>query len=138
MTTTELQAGNRPAKIALHHLERWAIVYVRQSHPQQVQRHRESAQVQANLQQLALGLGLAPRTHSHPRWRSRIAPATSTAAATISPGCSRKSPWATSGMVLGFQINRLAREDEACCRLIRICAAFRHLAGRPGRIVSSP
>ena len=28
------------------------------------------------------------------------------------------------GLVLCFQINRLAREDEACCRLIRVCAAF--------------
>ncbi|MGA3003625.1 MAG: ATP-binding cassette domain-containing protein [Acetobacteraceae bacterium] len=25
---------------------------------------------------------------------------------------------------VGFQINRLAREDEACCRLIKACAAF--------------
>src|SRR5262249_46227483 len=28
------------------------------------------------------------------------------------------------GLVLGFQINRLAREDETCCRLIRLCATF--------------
>jgi DNA invertase Pin-like site-specific DNA recombinase len=28
------------------------------------------------------------------------------------------------GLVLGFQINRLAREDEACCRMIKVCAAF--------------
>ncbi len=28
------------------------------------------------------------------------------------------------GLVLGFQINRLAREDEAICRLIKVCAAF--------------
>jgi DNA invertase Pin-like site-specific DNA recombinase len=28
------------------------------------------------------------------------------------------------GLVLGFQINRLAREDEACCRLLKSCAAF--------------
>ena len=50
-------AVGRPAKIQGHHLERWAIVYVRQSHPQQVQRHRESAQVQANLQQRAAAWG---------------------------------------------------------------------------------
>src|SRR5438046_3268647 len=55
----------RPAKIQGHHLERWAIVYVRQSHPQQVQRHPESAQVQANLQELALGWGW-------PRQRIRV------------------------------------------------------------------
>src|SRR5207253_11018750 len=28
------------------------------------------------------------------------------------------------GLVLGLQFNRLAREDEACCRLIKVCAAF--------------
>jgi DNA invertase Pin-like site-specific DNA recombinase len=28
------------------------------------------------------------------------------------------------GLVLGFQFNRLAREDEACCRLIKICGLF--------------
>ena len=28
------------------------------------------------------------------------------------------------GLSLGFQINRLAREDEACCRLIKMCTAF--------------
>ena len=28
------------------------------------------------------------------------------------------------GLVLCFQINRLAREDEDCCRLIKVCAAF--------------
>src|SRR5262249_56761138 len=28
------------------------------------------------------------------------------------------------GLVLGLQFNRLAREDEACCRLIKVCATF--------------
>jgi DNA invertase Pin-like site-specific DNA recombinase len=28
------------------------------------------------------------------------------------------------GLVLGFQLNRLTREDEAACRLIKVCAAF--------------
>src|SRR5260370_23291714 len=65
MTNSEPVPGNRSSKIASHHLERWAIVYVRQSHPQQIQRHRESAQVQVNLQQAALGWGW-------PRERIRI------------------------------------------------------------------
>jgi len=53
MNPADPLAASRPTKIQAHHLERWAIVYVRQSHPQQVQRHRESAQVQANLQHRA-------------------------------------------------------------------------------------
>jgi len=60
MTSAEPRTGNRPAKITAHHLERWAFVYVRQSHPQQVQRHRESAPVQANLRQRALDWGWPP------------------------------------------------------------------------------
>jgi DNA invertase Pin-like site-specific DNA recombinase len=123
MTTSEPLAGNRPTKIALHHLERWAIVYVRQSHPQQVQRHPESAEVQANLRQLALSWGW-------PRERIRVLDG--------DQGCSGASTigrddfaWLLSeitlghvGLVLGFQINRLAREDEACCRLIKLCGTF--------------
>jgi DNA invertase Pin-like site-specific DNA recombinase len=123
MTTSESLAGIRPAKIAGHHLERWAIVYVRQSHPQQVQRHRESAQVQANLQQLALGWGW-------PRQRIRILEGDQGVSATSTIGRDDFA-WLLSeialghvGLVLGFQINRLAREDEACCRLIKICKTF--------------
>ena len=123
MTTSEPSAGNRHAKIASHHLERWAIVYVRQSHPQQVQRHRESAQVQANLQQRALDWGW-------PRERIRILDGDQGCSATTTVGRDDFA-WLLSeialghvGLVLGFQINRFAREDEACCRLIKVCATF--------------
>jgi DNA invertase Pin-like site-specific DNA recombinase len=123
MTTSEPRADSRPAKIALHHLERWAIVYVRQSHPQQVQRHPESAQVQANLQHLAL-------TWGWPRERIRILDGDQGCSATTTIGRDDFA-WLLSeialshvGLVLGLQFNRLAREDEACCRLIKVCAAF--------------
>jgi DNA invertase Pin-like site-specific DNA recombinase len=123
MTAVDTFAVGRSAKIQAHHLERWAIVYVRQSHPQQVQRHRESAQVQANLQQRALAWGW-------PTERIRVLDG--------DQGCSGASTagrddfaWLLSeialghvGLVLGFQINRLAREDEACCRLIKVCSGF--------------
>jgi DNA invertase Pin-like site-specific DNA recombinase len=117
-----LQAA-RPTKIQGHHLERWAIVYVRQSHPQQVQRHRESAQVQANLQQLALAWGW-------PSQRIRILDGDQGRSATTTVGRDDFA-WLLAeiamghvGLVLGFQINRLVREDEACCRLIKVCASF--------------
>lgn len=116
-------AVERPAKIQGHHLERWAIVYVRQSHPQQVQRHRESAQVQANLQQRADAWGW-------PAERIRVLDADQGCSGTTTAGRDDFA-WLLSeialghvGLVLGFQINRLAREDEACCRLIKVCAAF--------------
>src|SRR3974390_1200359 len=98
-------AMDRSAKIQGHHLERWAIVYVRQSHPQQVQRHRESAEVQANLQQLALGWGW-------PRQRIRILEGDQGVSATSTIGRDDFA-WLLSeialghvGLVLGFQINR--------------------------------
>jgi len=123
MTTIEPQVGNRPAKIAGHHLERWAIVYVRQSHPQQIQRHPESAQFQANLQQLALAWGWPPQ-------RINILDGDQGLSATNTAGRDDFA-WLLSeialghvGIVIGFQINRLAREDEACCRLIRLCKTF--------------
>jgi len=123
MTTFEPLAGNRPSKIALHHLERRAIVYVRQSNLQQVHRHPESAKVQANLQQRALDWGW-------PRERILILDGDQGCSATTTVGRDDFA-WLLSeialghvGLVLGFQINRLAREDEACCRLIKVCATF--------------
>ena len=121
--TAEPLAVPRPAKITPSHLERWAIVYVRQSHPQQVQRHPESAPVQANLQQLALAWGWPPE-------RIRILDGDQGRSGTTTAGRDHFT-WLLSeialghvGLVLGLQFNRLAREDEACCRLIKICATF--------------
>jgi len=128
MTTAEPRAGHRPAKITAHHLDRWAFVYVRQSHPQQVQRHRESAQVQAQLRQRALDWGWPPE-------RIRVLDGDQGCSGTSTAGRDDFA-WLVSeialghaGLVLGFQINRLTREDEALCRLIKICAAFDTLLG---------
>jgi DNA invertase Pin-like site-specific DNA recombinase len=123
MTTPEPAAGLRPAKITLDHLERRAIVYVRQSHPQQIQRHPESAQVQAKLQHRALAWGWPPE-------RIRVLDGDQGCSATTTVGRDAFA-WLLAeialgrvGLVLGLQLNRLVREDEACCRLIKTCAAF--------------
>ncbi len=123
MTAVKRLALERPTKIQDHHLDRWAMVYVRQSHPQQVQRHRESAQVQANLQERAGQWGWPPQ-------RIRVLDGDQGCSGTTTAGRDDFA-WLLSeialghvGLVLGFQINRLAREDEACCRLIKVCAAF--------------
>jgi DNA invertase Pin-like site-specific DNA recombinase len=112
-----------PAKIKAHHLERWALIYVRQSHPQQIRRHPESAQVQANLRTRALQWGW-------PTERIRVLVGDQGRTGTTTVGRDDFA-WMLSeialghiGLVLGFQVNRLAREDEACCRLIKVCAAF--------------
>ena len=56
-------APDRPApprgqgKVQARHLERLAVVYVRQSSPQQVHEHRESADLQYDLRRRAAALG---------------------------------------------------------------------------------
>jgi DNA invertase Pin-like site-specific DNA recombinase len=123
MIAADPTTAARPAKILAHHLERWALIYVRQSHPQQVQRHPESAQVQANLRTRALHWGW-------PAERIRVLDGDQGRSGTSTAGRDDFA-WILSeialghvGLVLGFQVNRLAREDEACCRLIKVCAAF--------------
>ena len=51
---------SRSAKIQAHHLQRLAIVYVRQSSPQQVLHHRESTALQYDLRRYAVELGWSP------------------------------------------------------------------------------
>jgi len=50
-------AGLGAARIQARHLERLAVVYVRQSDPQQVLNHRESTELQYGLAQRAVELG---------------------------------------------------------------------------------
>jgi DNA invertase Pin-like site-specific DNA recombinase len=96
---------------------------VRQSHPQQVQRHRESAQVQANLRQLALDWGGPPE-------RTRVLDGDQGCSGTSTVGrddfafLMSEIALGHAGIILGFQINRLSREDEACCRRIKLCTVF--------------
>src|SRR5262249_58608672 len=51
---------NRPAKILDIHLDRLAVVYVRQSSPGQVAHHKESARIQRGLRDLAIAWGWPP------------------------------------------------------------------------------
>jgi DNA invertase Pin-like site-specific DNA recombinase len=122
MSHIDAGGAGRPAKIQGHHLERWAIDYIRQSHPHQVQRHRESAEVQAKLQERALAWGW-------PAERIRVLDGDQGRSGTSTVGRDDFT-WLISeialghvGLVLCFQINRLAREDVDCCRLIKVCAA---------------
>ena len=50
-------AAAGPGKVRGHHLERLAVVYVRQSTPQQVLEHRESAALQYALRDRARAWG---------------------------------------------------------------------------------
>src|ERR1700694_5272258 len=59
-STTDVVGIRTPAKLQAHHLERLALVYVRQSTPQQVLDHKESTARQYALVDLALELGWSP------------------------------------------------------------------------------
>ena len=52
-----LGSPSRPAKIQPWHLERLAVVYVRQSSPYQVMHNKESADVQSGFRYLAIAWG---------------------------------------------------------------------------------
>ena len=113
-------------KIQPSHLERLAIVYVRQSSPQQVLEHRESAELQYNLARQAVTLGW-------PRERVVV----------IDEDQGQSAKWAEGrhgfqqllaevsldhvGLVLGIEMSRLARSCKDWYQLLELCALFRTL-----------
>ncbi|MGO9775338.1 MAG: recombinase family protein [Terracidiphilus sp.] len=114
------------AKIQPGHQERLAIVYVRQSSPQQVLEHRESAELQYNLARQAVALG----------W-----PEERVLVIDEDQGQSAKSAEARQGfqqllaevsldhvgLVLGIEMSRLARSCKDWYQLLEVCALFRTL-----------
>src|SRR5262249_42408959 len=115
-----------PAKVRAHHLERKAIVYIRQSSSQQVIEHKESAARQYALAELAVALGW-------PRDRVEV----------VDQDQGRSGQTAVGrlgfqyilaelgldhvGIVLGLEASRLARSDPDWAPLVRLCGVFRAL-----------
>ncbi len=115
------KAGTLPSKIQDGHLERLAIVYVRQSTLQQLEHHRESTRVQYALADRACLLGWA---------RPRVIVidddlGCSGASAAQRPGFQRlvaEVGLGHVGLVLGFEVSRLARSCRDWYHLLEICA----------------
>ena len=112
-----------PRKIQARHLNRLAIVYIRQSHPQQQVKHPESVATQRRLCERI-------RQWGWPEDRIRVLEGDlgKSGASTVGRD---DFAWLLSevtlhhvGLVAGFQINRLSREDETICRLIKVCCLF--------------
>ena len=57
MTSPTLETKERPGKIDSRHLERLAVVYIRQSSLQQVQHNQESTRIQYSLSTMARQFG---------------------------------------------------------------------------------
>jgi hypothetical protein len=124
MTPERPEARTRPIpsdKVQGRHLERRAMVYVRQSTVQQVQRHGESTKLQYALVERAVQLGWA---------RDLVLVVDddlgrSGASAEGRPGFQRlvaEVSLGHVGLVLGIEMSRLARSCRDWHQLIEICA----------------
>src|SRR3954447_13300798 len=113
-------------KIRGRHLDRLAIVYVRQSSPQQVADHRESADLQYQLRQRAVALGWAD---------ARVLvidddQGLSGQAIDNRPGFQRllaEVSLGRVGIVFGREVSRLSRSNKDWHQLLELCALFQVL-----------
>jgi DNA invertase Pin-like site-specific DNA recombinase len=117
-----------PAKVQQHHLDRKAIVYVRQSSPQQVAEHKESTARQYALADVAVALGWA-------RDRVEVIDADQGRSGQTAEGrlgfqyILAELGLGQVGIVLGLDASRLARSDPDWAPLVRLCGVFRTLLG---------
>src|SRR5215470_2650622 len=116
----------RAAKVRDHHLDRKAIVYIRQSSPQQVAEHRESAARQYGLADRAVALGWPrPRVLVIDEDQGR-----SGQSVEGRPGFQRllaEVGLDHVGLILGLEMSRLARSCKDWHQLLELCAMFRTL-----------
>jgi len=115
-------------KIQAVHRKRLAVVYVRQSTLQQVERHQESTRLQYALAERAIELGWAPDqvlVIDDDLGRSG-------ASAEGRPGFQRlvaEVGLDHVGLVLGIETSRLARSSRDWYQLLEVCALFSTLIG---------
>src|SRR5215218_6420660 len=108
-------------KVAAHHLDRLAVVYVRQSTLQQIEHHRESTQLQYGLADRACRLGW-------PRPKVMIIDEDLGLSAASTEGRAGFQRLVAEvglghvGLVLGFEVSRLARSCRDWYHLLEICA----------------
>jgi DNA invertase Pin-like site-specific DNA recombinase len=108
----------KEGKVQARHLERLAVVYVRQSSPQQVHEHRESARLQYDLRGRAAALGWpADRVVVIDEDQGR-----SGKTAAGRPGFQRllaEVGLDRVGLILGIEMSRLARSCRDWHQLVR-------------------
>jgi len=115
-------------KVQARHLERLAVVYIRQSTPQQLVRHQESTRMQYGLVDRALALGW-------PRERVLVIDddlGRSGTSAEGRPGFQRlvaEVGLDHVGLVVGIEMSRLARSCRDWHQLLEVCAVFGTLIG---------
>ena len=115
--------GGLSEKIFRRHRERLAIVYIRQSTVQQVERHQESTRLQYALADRAFHLGWARETivvvdDDLGRSGATIEGRLGFQRLVAEVGLGRV------GLVLGIEMSRLARSNRDWHQLLEICALF--------------
>ena len=119
---------NDSSKVKPHHMQRAAIIYIRQSSPAQVENHRESTARQYALVEKASQLGWAQEQVtvidedlglSGSGWAERSGFAR--LAAEVALG--------RVGIVLGLEVSRLARNNADWYRLLDLCGLTHTLIG---------
>src|SRR3954452_1961223 len=121
---------SRSAKIQAQHLRRLAIVYVRQSSPQQVLHHRESTALQYDLRRQAVEWGWPPE---------RVLVIDDDQATTAQTAVHRSGYHRLLeevdldhvGIILGIDMSRLARSCRDWYHLMEKCAVFDTLLADP-------
>jgi len=115
-------------KIARHHRERWAVIYVRQSTLQQVERHQESTRLQYGLVERALQLGWIKEqilVIDEDLGRSGANAEGRTGLQRLITEVSLDRV----GIILGIEMSRLARASRDWYQLLEVCAVFATLLG---------
>jgi DNA invertase Pin-like site-specific DNA recombinase len=115
-------------KVRSRHLDRLAIVYVRQSTPHQVADHRESADLQYQLRQRAVSFGWSD---------SRVLvidddQGLSGQSIDNRPGLQRllaEVSLGRAGIIFGREVSRLSRSNKDWHQLLELCALFQVLIG---------
>lgn len=111
------------AKVGNGHLQRNAIVYIRQSSPQQVSNNRESTSRQYSLEERATQLGWPP---AHVQVVDEDQGKSGQSAADR-PGFQyllAEIALGHIGIVLGLEMSRLARSNRDWHQLLEVCAVF--------------
>ena len=110
------------AKVTSQHLERKAVVYVRQSTDKQVQKNTESRRLQEGLVERARGLGFR-----------EVELVESDLGCSAGVGAARREGFdrliasvavGEVGIILSREVSRLVRTDKDWCRLIEVCQLF--------------
>jgi Resolvase, N terminal domain len=125
-TLTPIGTRGLESKLHDHHLRRQAIVYVRQSHPQQVVEYVESTARQYALAERAIAYGWAPErviVIDEDQGQSGQSMATRLGFQRLLAEVSLDHV----GLILGLELSRLARSNKDWHQLLELCAIFRTL-----------